>query len=53
LATAKNEEWPLSILKAHRERKYKPIPLVDPANIMTQTPVKTPMEDMAAGIAIS
>lgn len=51
LATEKNEEWPLSILKAQRERKYNPIPLVQPANIITQTPVKTPIEDMAEGIA--
>ena len=51
LATAKNELCPRSILKAQRERKYKPIPDVDPANIMTHTPVKTPIEDIAAGIA--
>jgi hypothetical protein len=53
LATAKKDECPLSILKAHRERKYNPIPLVEPANIITQTPVNTPIEDIAAGIATS
>jgi hypothetical protein len=50
-ATAKNDECPLSILNAHRERKYSPIPAVNPANIIIQTPINTPMDDIAAGIA--
>lgn len=49
--TAKNDECPRSILNAHRDRKYNPIPDVRPANTMTQTPANTPIDDMAAGIA--
>jgi len=51
-ATAKNEECPLSILKAQRDRKYNPIPDVVPAKIMIHTPINTPIDDIAAGIAI-
>jgi len=50
-ATAKNEECPRSILKAHLDKKYNPIPAVNPANIITHTPANTPIEDIAAGIA--
>lgn len=49
--TAKNEECPLSILNAHRERKYNPIPDVNPANTIIQTPINRPIDDIAAGIA--
>jgi hypothetical protein len=52
LATAKNDECPRSILNAHLERKYNPMPEVDPANIITQTPANTPIDDIAAGIAV-
>lgn len=51
LATAKNDECPRSILNAHRERKYRPIPEVNPANIITRTPANTPIADIAEGIA--
>ena len=51
LATAKNELCPRSIRRAHRDRKYNPIPEVHPANIMTHTPMNTPIADMVAGIA--
>src|SRR5947207_13097924 len=50
-ATEKNELCPRSIRNAHRERKYNPIPEVLPANTITHTPVKTPMADIAAGMA--
>ena len=52
LATEKKEECPRSILNAHRERKYNPIPEVNPANTITQTPLKTPIDAIADGIAV-